>query len=68
MHIINWLLRLIIFVGLVCFSVNNSENIMLNYYYDQSIELPLSVVILVAFSLGVFLTLLATLRKTNINK
>ncbi|SEM84075.1 LapA family protein [Nitrosomonas marina] len=68
MHIINWLFRLIIFVGLVCFSVNNSENITLNYYYDQSFELPLSVVLLIVFSLGVVLTLLATWRKTNINK
>ncbi|MDR4514870.1 LapA family protein [Nitrosomonas sp.] len=68
MQLITWLLRLIIFVGLVCFSMINSENITLNYYHDRSLELPLSVVLLFFFGLGVVLTLITAPSKTAAKK
>ncbi|MDC8446229.1 MAG: LapA family protein [Nitrosomonas sp.] len=40
----------------------NSENITLYYFEDRSIEIPLSVVLLVFFALGVFLTIFTTSR------
>ncbi|HQU62061.1 MAG: LapA family protein [Nitrosomonas sp.] len=40
----------------------NSENITLYYFEDRFIEIPLSVVLLVFFALGVFLTILTTSR------
>lgn len=58
MNLITWLLRIAVFVILAVFASKNSQPIMLQYYLDQSIELPLSVVLLLFFALGIFMTLL----------
>ncbi|SER39146.1 Protein of unknown function [Nitrosomonas sp. Nm51] len=68
MQLITWLLRLIIFVVLICFSLINSKDITLHYYQHQSVELPLSVILLVFFALGVLLTILTTPRNTVAKK
>lgn len=47
MQLITWLLRLIIFIVLVCFSAINSDKVLLYYYHGQSLELPLSVILLI---------------------
>jgi lipopolysaccharide assembly protein A len=60
MRVITWSLRLIIFFLFASFSAMNSENITLYYFEDRSIEMPLSVVLLVFFALGVFLTIFTT--------
>jgi uncharacterized integral membrane protein len=60
MRVIIWSLRLIIFFLFASFSAMNSENITLYYFEDRSIEMPLSVVLLVFFALGVFLTIFTT--------
>jgi uncharacterized integral membrane protein len=62
MQVITWSLRLIIFFFFASFSAMNSENITLYYFEDRFIEIPLSVVLLVFFALGVFLTILTTSR------
>ncbi len=56
MYLITWLLRIGIFVLLVSFAAHNSETVTLNYYLDKSYDLPLSVVLLLFFALGVGLT------------
>lgn len=58
MNLIAWFLRIIVFVILAVFASNNSQSVTLQYYLDQSIELPLSVVILIFFALGILITLL----------
>jgi lipopolysaccharide assembly protein A len=63
MYLITWLLRIGIFVLLVSFAANNSETITLNYYLDKSFDLPLSVVLLLFFALGVGLTYLSIPRR-----
>lgn len=68
MQLITWLLRLIIFLLLVIFATENSENITIHYYQNQSLEIPLSVALLIFFALGVLLTLLTTTRKSGANK
>jgi len=68
MRFISWLLRLIIFVVLVHFSMINSDKVTLHYYQDQSLELPLSVALLVFFSMGVLLTMITASRKTTSKK
>jgi len=63
MYLITWLLRIGIFVLLIGFAAINSETIALNYYLDKSFDLPLSVVLLLFFALGVGLTYLSTPNK-----
>ncbi len=58
MNLIAWLLRIVVFVVLAVFASKNSQPIMLQYYLDQSIELPLSVALLIFFTLGILITLL----------
>lgn len=52
MKLITWLSRIFVFVVLAVFASNNSQPIILQYYFDKSIELPLSVALLIFFSLG----------------
>ena len=58
MNLIAWLLRIVVFVVLAVFASKNSQPIMLQYYLDHSIELPLSVALLIFFTLGILITLL----------
>ena len=58
MNLIAWFLRIVVFVILAIFASKNSQPVMLQYYLDQSIELPLSVALLIFFTLGILITLL----------
>nr|WP_258364408.1 LapA family protein [Nitrosomonas sp.] len=58
MNLIAWLLRIVVFVILAVFASKNSQPIMLQYYLDKSIELPLSVALLIFFALGILITFL----------
>ena len=58
MNLITWILRIVVFVTLAVFASKNSQPVTLQYYLDKSIELPLSVVLLIFFALGIFITLL----------
>nr|WP_240143695.1 LapA family protein [Nitrosomonas sp. JL21] len=53
-----WILRIVVFVILAVFASKNSQPVTLQYYLDKSLELPLSVVLLIFFALGIFITLL----------
>lgn len=58
MNLISWILRIVVFVILAIFASKNSQPVTLQYYLDKSLELPLSVVLLIFFALGIFITLL----------
>ncbi|MCE7914986.1 MAG: LapA family protein [Nitrosomonas sp. PRO4] len=62
-----WLLRIVVFVILAVFASKNSQPVMLQYYLDKTIELPLSVALLIFFALGILLTLLFVGRNTQDN-
>lgn len=57
-NLITWLLRIAVFVVLAIFASKNSQPVVLQYYLDpaQSIELPLSVALLIFFAVGVLIT------------
>lgn len=57
MQVFIWLLRLIVFLLFICFAAMNSEIIVLHYYHERSIEMPVSVALLLFFALGVLLTI-----------
>ncbi|MBL8498579.1 LapA family protein [Nitrosomonas sp. JL21] len=58
MNLMTWILRIVVFVILAVFASKNSQPVTLQYYLDKSLELPLSVVLLIFFALGIFITLL----------
>ncbi|WP_366925692.1 LapA family protein [uncultured Nitrosomonas sp.] len=58
MNLVAWLFRIVVFVILAIFASQNSQPIMLQYTIDQSIELPLSVVLLIFFTLGAFISMI----------
>ncbi|MEK6596438.1 MAG: LapA family protein [Pseudomonadota bacterium] len=62
MNLITWLLRIVVFVILAVFASKNSQPVTLQYYLDKSIELPLSAVLLLFFTLGILITLLFAQR------
>ncbi|SFE93710.1 lipopolysaccharide assembly protein LapA domain-containing protein [Nitrosomonas sp. Nm166] len=68
MNLLAWLLRIVVFVILAVFASKNSQPIMLQYYLDQSIELPLSVALLIFFTLGTLITLLFARRSPRSSK
>lgn len=68
MNLIAWFLRIVVFVILAIFASKNSQPIMLQYYLDKSIELPLSVALLIFFTLGIFITLLFARRSSRSGK
>ena len=66
-NLITWLLRIAVFVILAVFASKNSQSVVLQYYLDQSqsIELPLSVALLIFFALGVLITALLVRRRCH---
>ncbi len=58
MNLVAWLFRIVVFVIFVVFASQNSQPIMLQYTIDQSIELPLSVVLLIFFTLGALISMI----------
>lgn len=68
MNLITWLLRIVVFVILAVFASKNSQPVMLQYYLDKSIELPLSVILLGSFAAGILITLLFTRRRCHPSK
>lgn len=58
MNLIAWIFRIAVFVVLAIFASKNSQSITLQYYLDQSIELPLSVALLLFFALGSIISLI----------
>jgi putative membrane protein len=68
MNLITWLLRIVVFVILAVFASQNSQPVMLQYYLDKSIELPLSVILLGSFAAGILITLLFARRRCHPSK
>ncbi|MBK6958201.1 MAG: LapA family protein [Nitrosomonas sp.] len=56
MNLIAWLLRIVLFAVFAVFASLNTQPVTLHYYLDQSIELPLSVALLIFFALGTVIT------------
>ena len=53
LKLVVWLLRIIVFVGLFGLAIKNSGPMELRFFFDQSWVAPISVVVLVVFSVGV---------------
>lgn len=61
MKILVWLLRGLVFVALFGLAIKNDRAVELRFYFDHAWQLPLSLVVLVAFAVGAAVGLSATL-------
>lgn len=61
MRLISWLLRIVVFVLLVSFVAKNFDTVTLHYYLDYKYQLPLSIVLLICFALGMVIGYLSFL-------
>ncbi len=55
-----WFIRVTIFAILGLFASQNSQIVTVQYYIDKTMDLPLSVVMLAFFALGILITLFFT--------
>ncbi len=61
MRILVWLLRGIFFVALFGLAIKNDRAVELRFYFDNAWQVPLSLVVLIAFGAGAAVGLTATL-------
>lgn len=61
MKILNWVLRIIVFILLFGLAIKNSTTVDLRFFFDHAWQMPLSLVILIAFGVGVTVGLTAVL-------
>ena len=59
MRILVWLLRGFLFLALFAFAVNNSDDVVVHWFFGHAWRSPLVIVVLVAFGLGCALGVLA---------
>ncbi len=68
MKMIIWFLRISVFAILAVFASQNSQPIVLQYYLDKSIVLPLFVALLIFFALGTLITVIFVRCRCNSHK
>ena len=61
MRVLSWVLRNILFLALFLFALKNTDTVSLRLYFDQVWQAPLILVLLVFFSGGAAMGVLATL-------
>jgi putative membrane protein len=61
MRALAWALRIILFLALFLFALKNTDTVSLRLYFDQVWQAPLILVLLVFFTAGAALGVLATL-------
>ena len=59
MRILVWLLRGFLFLALFAFAVNNSDDVVVHWFFGHAWHSPLVIVVLVAFGIGCALGVLA---------
>lgn len=52
MKLLIWILRVVVFIALFGLAVKNSATVDLRFYFNRHLDAPLSLIVLVAFVLG----------------
>ena len=52
MKLLTWLLRLFLFFTLFAFALNNSQDVVVHWFFGYQWSTPLVIVVLIAFALG----------------
>lgn len=63
MHYLTWFVRIVLFLLLLGFAVKNADTVRLQYFFGYEWQAPLMLILLVFFTLGVALGVLACLGK-----
>ncbi len=63
MHYLTWFVRIVLFLLLLGFAVKNADTVKLQYYFGYEWQAPLMLILLVFFTLGVAIGVLACLGK-----
>ncbi len=53
MKILSWIVRIFVFILLFGLAIKNSTTVDLRFFFDHAWTMPLSLVILIAFAVGV---------------
>jgi lipopolysaccharide assembly protein A len=61
MKILSWIVRAFVFIVLFGLAIKNSTQVDLKFFFDQTWQMPLSLVILIAFGVGAAFGLSAVL-------
>jgi putative membrane protein len=61
MRFLVWLLRVVVFLLLFGLAIKNSGSVELRFFFDQAVQWPLSLVLLVTFVAGAAVGISATL-------
>ncbi|MCH7345181.1 LapA family protein [Pelomonas sp. CA6] len=61
MRVLVWLFRAFLFFTLFAFALNNSQEVVVHWFFGQSWRAPLVIVVLIVFGLGCALGVLAML-------
>ena len=63
MRYLTWFVRIVLFLLLLGFAVKNAETVKLQYFFGYEWQAPLMLILLVFFTLGVAIGVLACLGK-----
>ena len=61
MKVLSWIVRVFVFIVLFGLAIKNSTQVELKFFFDRVWQMPLSLVILIAFGVGVAFGLTAVL-------
>jgi putative membrane protein len=61
MKILTWIVRIAVFIVLFGLAIKNSTQVELRFFFEQAWQMPLSLVILLAFGVGAAFGLTAVL-------
>lgn len=61
MKTLSWIVRAIVFIILFGLAIKNSESVELKFFFERAWQMPLSLVILIAFAVGAAFGLTAVL-------
>lgn len=63
MHYLIWFVRIVLFLLLLGFAVKNADTVRLRYFFGYEWQAPLMLILLIFFTLGVAIGVLACLGK-----
>lgn len=63
MHYLTWFVRIVLFLLLLGFAMKNADTVRLQYFFGYEWQAPLMLILLVFFTLGVAIGVLACLGK-----
>ena len=61
MRYLNWIIRVVLFIALLGFAVKNDQPVTLRYYFGYELQSHLVIVLLIFFSVGTAVGVLAML-------